>query len=410
MKIIDITNLYTPYVKGGAELGTQALVEELAGMGHNLSVITSAPANREKELSLDTVNNIPVYRIHSKRSYWILDQPPNISGISKAIWHLQDAWDVRTGRLLDELIERISPDVVLTHNIDALSPIVWAIPKKKGIPVVHTAHDLHLLCPRTTMLHRDGRSCIKPHPVCIIYETWYRRRVKDLAVLCCPSQYILDYHKSFGFTPPEYRLIRNGVPELINYQSDRTMLQKNGMIKFLFLGRLAKIKGVETLLKAIEIMGPQYQRMEFHFAGNGDLKESVEEAAKRSPNVFFHGFVSGTEKEKLLKNSDVLLISSECSENAPLSILEARQYGLAVVGSEIGGIPELIQDSVDGKLVCPGQADRWAVSLLELAENHETLNSMKAASLRLRKKSGIKRRASEYLSLLNSIVYAGNHK
>ena len=81
-------------------------------------------------------------------------------------------------------------------------------------------------------------------------------------------------------------------------------------------------------------------------------------------NLKFYGWVSGAQKEELFLNSDVCVLPSIWYDNAPLVIFEAYKYGLPVIGSRIGGIPEMIEQDKTGFLFEPGD-DKGLAALLQ---------------------------------------------
>ena len=84
----------------------------------------------------------------------------------------------------------------------------------------------------------------------------------------------------------------------------------------------------------------------------------MQEAAANDARLRFIGYVTGAEKDTLLASSHYLLIPSVRDENAPVAVIEAAGYGLAVIGSRIGGLPELIR--VRSKpACCSNRVMRW---------------------------------------------------
>jgi glycosyltransferase involved in cell wall biosynthesis len=77
----------------------------------------------------------------------------------------------------------------------------------------------------------------------------------------------------------------------------------------------------------------------------------------------------------------MILVPSVCYENQPLAILEAFQFGKPVVASRIGGIPELVQDNVNGKLVAPGDAKALAEAVAKLWSDAPLREAMSKANL-----------------------------
>lgn len=137
--------------------------------------------------------------------------------------------------------------------------------------------------------------------------------------------------------------------------------------QILFLGELGKRKGCfdipEICRKAAEKGGHAPVIM----AGDGELAEVKKafEVCRLSESVSFPGWVRGEEKEKLLRESGIFLFPSYF-EGMPVVILEAMAYKMAIVTTNVGGIPELIEDGVSGFLCEPGDVDGLSDRLSEI--------------------------------------------
>ena len=134
----------------------------------------------------------------------------------------------------------------------------------------------------------------------------------------------------------------------------------------LFLGRLIKQKGVDDLLTAAALM-PDPPRLEI--AGDGPERRRLQAMARAHHlDAHFHGFVHGPQKDALYRRAALLCVPSReiggLGEGAPLVIAEARRYGLPVVATAVGGIPELMRDLYPGApLVRPGAPEALAHAL-----------------------------------------------
>jgi glycosyltransferase involved in cell wall biosynthesis len=89
----------------------------------------------------------------------------------------------------------------------------------------------------------------------------------------------------------------------------------------------------------------------------------VEEAARRSPNVRYDGFVTGPDLERVISGARCIVVPSLWYENAPAVILDAYAHGRPVVASRIGGIPEIVEHEVTGLLVEPGNLETLAAAI-----------------------------------------------
>ena len=139
----------------------------------------------------------------------------------------------------------------------------------------------------------------------------------------------------------------------------------------LFLGRLIKQKGVDDLLRAAALMRPP-PRLEI--AGDGPERPRLQAmAAAHRLDARFHGFVHDHARDTLYRRAALLCVPSRdiggLSEGAPLVIAEARRYGLPVVATAVGGIPEMMRDLYPGaSLVRPGAPEALALALSRALE------------------------------------------
>jgi glycosyltransferase involved in cell wall biosynthesis len=123
----------------------------------------------------------------------------------------------------------------------------------------------------------------------------------------------------------------------------------------LYFGRLSSEKGLYTLIDAISPL----TGTPLLIAGTGAEREALEaEVARRGlDHVRFVGFQSGDDLWDLVRRSRCTVLPSEGYENCPMTVLESLACARPVVGANIGGIPELIDDGADGMLVPPGNAE-----------------------------------------------------
>jgi glycosyltransferase involved in cell wall biosynthesis len=142
------------------------------------------------------------------------------------------------------------------------------------------------------------------------------------------------------------------------------------------VGRLAPIKGVETLLRAIPLVG---RPVDLTVVGDGPLRPELERLADGLP-VRFAGEVPFPKVEEFLASSHVLVLPS-LSENLPNVVLEALVAGVPVVASRVGAVPELIHDGVNGYLVEPGDAEGIALRLRQLWDHEEVRRTLRQGAV-----------------------------
>lgn len=135
---------------------------------------------------------------------------------------------------------------------------------------------------------------------------------------------------------------------------------------FLFLGRIGKRKGVYDLMKSIidnKII--LKNKAKFFIGGDGEIDKlkSIIENNSLENIVEYIGWVSGERKKKYLINSNVLLLPSY-NEGLPISLLEAMSFGLPVISTNVGGIPEIVKNNINGFLIEPGNIEQLNSTIL----------------------------------------------
>jgi glycosyltransferase involved in cell wall biosynthesis len=149
----------------------------------------------------------------------------------------------------------------------------------------------------------------------------------------------------------------------------------------LFLGRLGENKGIYHLLEAIALLRPHFPALRLLAGGDGEL-ERVAARAKAlgiAEAVEILGWVTGEQKDKLLSAATVYVLPSR-NEGLPMSVLEAMSWGLPVITTPVGGIPEAVTHGVEGFLVQPGDALELAEAISKLLVDPELRERMGIAA------------------------------
>lgn len=144
---------------------------------------------------------------------------------------------------------------------------------------------------------------------------------------------------------------------------------KKGVRKkqILFLGEIGERKGCFDIPEIYKKIVDEVGNVPLIMAGDGEIEKVKEMLNKRDvlENVLFPGWIRGKEKEKLLQESTYFLFPSY-NEGMPMAVLEAMAYGMGIVTSDVGGIPKLIKDGVNGYICTPGDVESIAQKLINL--------------------------------------------
>jgi glycosyltransferase involved in cell wall biosynthesis len=153
-------------------------------------------------------------------------------------------------------------------------------------------------------------------------------------------------------------------------------------VSLLFLGRLVRSKGVDLLPAALGGL----RGVRLVVAGDGPLRDTLGASlAEAGIDAELPGFVSGARKADAFAGADALVHPSR-SEGSPVAVLEAMATGLPVVATDVGGVPSVVRDGVDGLIVAPGSPDALRGAVVR----------MRDAALRRRMGESAARRAGQF--------------
>lgn len=343
MRILHISSVYPPHVVGGAEKVVAMLAEAQVARGHQvgaayLSRDAQAPGER---------HGVTVLPQRSRNLVWmeeVFAAPRPMRTANK----LGQMVNYRGTADVARAIGSFRPDIVHTHSMVELPPMIWSAIAGSGARSVHTLHDYDLICSRATMF-RNGRSCDGQHAACRITGAWKARFARRIDAVAAVSQPVLDEHRRFGLFADmdgtRARVIWNGVET----SPDQRHTPRTGDFVFGFLGRLVPEKGIETLLAACRLLpGSGWQLRVAGRAQEGDA--AYRKLAEGMP-VTFLGF---TDPAAFLRGIDLLVVPSIWREPFGLTVVEAFAQSVPVIGSKLGALVDLVGAVGEEWLVPPG--------------------------------------------------------
>jgi glycosyltransferase involved in cell wall biosynthesis len=320
MRLAIIASLLPSDTKGGAEQYVGQVSISL-GEKHDVVVLSGSPAGR--------VDGLPVVRLPR-----LPELTPEATPAGRILWHALDQWLPSVHFTVARELRRFKPDVVMTHHPQGLSAAVFTAIARVGAPHVHTAHDLNLLCARTSMT-REGEFCGGQCASCRVQRTIRGGAIRlNLSRLIGVSRYICDRHVRAGIVPEDRALtIRLGAQP---GPARQRQIHGNGLTLG-FIGTLGRHKGILTLLDAFDRADPDWRLV---IAGSGLCEPDVRAAAERDPRIRYIGHVEGEAKDGFFDEIDLIVIPSEWEEPATFVAVEAAVRGIPAVVSARGGLPE----------------------------------------------------------------------
>jgi glycosyltransferase involved in cell wall biosynthesis len=310
-----------------------------------------------------------------------------VAGMSRYALARATVWNQAVYRELRALIRSERPQIAHFHNtLPLISPAAYYAAQAEGVPVVQTLHNYRLLCPNA-LFFRDGRVCEdclgKSFPWPGVAHACYRESRPASGTVAT----MLSTHRALGTwkgavnvyvaltefarqkfveggLPPERIVVK---PNFVH--PDPGMGQGSGDY-VLYVGRLSKEKGLDTLLAAREQFGMD---VPLNLVGEGPLAPQVAEAARRK-QLEWLGQLPKDQVLELMKEAKALIFPSVWYEGFPMVIAEAYAVGLPVIASDLGSMSSLIDHRRTGLRFRPGDPGelaaqvRWAIKNPELLE------------------------------------------
>ena len=266
-----------------------------------------------------------------------------------------------------EAIEDFKPEIIHLNNFQRqLSASVTKAAKDKKIPLVYTAHDVQAICPAITMLDNNKEICEDclggKYFNCIKKKCNKGSKLKSIIGALEGRYYrnkkIYTNQIDYIITPSEFykkKLIEDGIPEkkleaihnFINSDDYNLPLEDGGYA--LYFGRLSKEKGILNLIDAFS----KLDKGTLYIAGTGPEEDNIKRIIcdnKLDKKIKMLGFLEQKEMKEIIRKCKFVVIPSVWYENCPYSILETQAIGKAIIGANIGGIPELVENNKNGYL------------------------------------------------------------
>jgi glycosyltransferase involved in cell wall biosynthesis len=291
---------------------------------------------------------------------------------------------VHDAALDDRLAEHITafdPDVVSLHHFDAHFTTVARVLSRLHAPLVFAGHDAELVCPISTLVQPGGVVCDGGVRFrCLFtgcrvgaggaYNLWqarvFDRQVRPhVRAYLCPSRSLRDYLVANGYAPAIHLPSFARIPEPVR-QAPPPPPPAGTPPTIGYLGRLEWYKGVHDLLRALPLLHGTAPDVRLDIAGDGPFRPELERLAASlglSDRVRFRGRVEGHAKEEWFAGVHLLATPSNMWENFPLVALEGLVRGRPVVATNIGGIPDIVEDGETGFLVPIERPDALAARL-----------------------------------------------
>jgi glycosyltransferase involved in cell wall biosynthesis len=370
LTVLGVSQNY--YITGGSDqvfFNTQAILSE---KGHTVISFTAAS---EKNQPTPWANYFPIAANFDH---------PGPKDLGRYIYSLPAA------RAIRRLIAEHHPDLAHLHiYYGKLTGSILQPLHQAGIPVVQTLHEYKLVCPVYTLVsngeiceacqgkhfyHALLQKCNRGSPArsaLSVIESYVSRWVGSLSKV---DHFIAVSHFMRN------KMIELGVPvdkisTIYNFVDIDGVTPNPAPGRYLlYFGRIERIKGLFTLLKAVAPL----THIPVKIAGEGNARAEMQAFIQEQnlTHVEYLGFKSGRELYNLIHDCLAVIVPSEWYETFGLSIVESFAHARPVVGARIGAIPELIDEYQNGFLVPPQDVSALREKLLWLSENPQKAAEM----------------------------------
>ena len=348
------SSYYPPYHIGGDAVHVRYLSEELVKQGHEVHVMFSLDGYRYKKPDFrgslkETEENNGVF-LHPIQS--------PLGKIDLYLTYLLGT-SAYVKKNFGKILGEIKPDIVHHHNIFFLG---YDILKKQGnYTNLYTAHDYWLICQRFDLMKYGHSECKQKSCLsCTLKskrlpQTWrrneeFKESIGDIDTIIAPSNFMKKRLSEWLSVKPDIVHIPNFVPH-----PPKDIKDSGYSNYFLYAGVLEKHKGICNLLKVFKEHGNEIDS-KLIIIGKGSLKEKIIDHINKNKlenKVIVLGWVSDEMLWSLYRDALALVIPSIWPENNPIVALEAISIGTPVIGTDAGGIGEII-GHIDNNLIIKG--------------------------------------------------------
>ncbi len=310
-----------------------------------------------------------------------VDISENAGPLARGRAFLRSVYSAEARSRFAALLDQVRPDIVHLQNFRRhLTFSILGPARRRGIPVVLTAHDYDPVCPNS-LLFAGGRICeacrggryFRALPkrckqgslagtAALVLEAYFVKAMRyfdRLDRLITPSEFARAKFVEHGMDAARIEVIHN----FIDAAAFRPSYGGGGHV--MCFGRLAPEKGIDVLIEA----AAKAADLKVLVAGEGPERRRLEAKRARvgAAGVEFLGYVDKHDLMPLVRDAMFVVVPSVCYENFPYNILESFAFGKPVVASDIGGIPEMVEDGRTGFLFQPHDADGLAAAMTRLA-------------------------------------------
>lgn len=375
MRLLFLSNFYPPHHLGGYEELCAEVAAGLKRRGHAVAVLTS-----DRRVNRATPDENDVYRL----LHLEVDPRPYRAALGCFVGRAQRLKENLA--CLEETAARVQPEVLMVWGLWNLPRQLmaraesWESPKVVYYiadywPTLPDAYTLHWREPARHRLTQFIKSLVGQ---VALRELAGNGRLPPLKFehMICVSQAVRRHLVRSGLPAEAAQIIYNGIDTqaFARAAEAKRALRSARTLRLLYAGRLSPDKGVHTAIEALAVLARRGYSIGLTVIGSGSLeyKNELRRLSRRvgvADRVTFLGRAPRDQMPEVLAQFDVLVMPSVSPDPSPRIVQEAMAAGLAVVGTPVGGVPEMLVDEVNGLMFAPGDAVGLAGQIERLVMN-----------------------------------------
>ena len=399
MKILQISTEFDTAKLGGAERMVHHLATYLSKAGHDVAILTCDDSK--------SFENVKIFQI---------SKPLDLSTrYEQSLISVPSMFNFTRNFRIKTIVRGF--DIVHIHNVHSYSILFNVIKAAKslGKKVVWTPHDYWFMCPNQALLKPNGDIC--EGETCssdCIGDSFLKklkrkrhsmtRHLHLVNAVLPPSLYVGEKVRTFGMPSSKITVVPNGVR--IDVKVTNPLNNNN----ILYVGYLDQRKGVHTLIEATESLHKSIPGLKVMIVGSGPEKNGLEKLIDKlnlQSTVSLTGRLSKEELEDAYASARIVVVPSIWPEVFGLVAAEALIRGIPVVASNIGALPEIVDDGQTGLLFEPNNSVDLVAKIIDIYGNEELIKKFsQSGSMEVRNNYSIdnysKQVETMYINLVNS--------
>ncbi|MDZ8188209.1 MAG: glycosyltransferase family 4 protein [Nostoc sp. ChiSLP02] len=414
MRVIQVPFCFYPDSVGGTEVYVEALSQHLQQQG--IEILVAAPGQ---------VNQ---FYLHNQLRVRRFALSPRIENLRE----IYGQGDRQAALEFSRILEAEQPDVVHLHAFTSgVSLRLVQAAKKLQIPVVFTYHTPTASCQRGTMmrwgtqicdgkidlhtctqctlqglgldrssakaiasvppqvgrwlgnLNLQGRVCtaLRMTELVSLHHTVLEALLSEVDRIVAVCNWVRDVLLVNHVPSHKITVIRQALCQNLPEKTNHSQKHSASILKIAFLGRLDPTKGIHILIEALQAVPQLPICLDIYGISRGandPYQQKLHSLAQKDSRINFKAPVSSAQVTATLANYDLLAVPSQLLETGPLVVLEAFAAKVPIIGSDLGGIAELVESGVNGILVEPASVVAWSQALERLCHNRDLLMHLRS--------------------------------